>query len=104
MSNHSSDCNESVVISYGIVTANDTNFLNNNKLFPRKIMKQALIINGTEVEYAVNTENVIAILGHVYIYRQPTYTDLLAIIYRGLKSTQGYTQYELVTSVQKGQI
>lgn len=67
-------------------------------------MKQALMIDGTEVEYAVNTENVIAVLGRVYIYRQPTYTDLLAIIYRGLKSTLGYTLDEFITAVQKGQI
>lgn len=67
-------------------------------------MIQALIIDGYQVEYAITAENVIAVLGKVYIYRKPTYNDILSIIYRGLNRTCGYSLDEFVYAVNKGHI
>ncbi|MCI7309765.1 MAG: hypothetical protein MR536_02805 [Prevotella sp.] len=67
-------------------------------------MKQAITINHQDVEYAIETKAIIATLGTVYIYKQPTYDDILQIIYLGLKTNQGYTLPEFKLAVYRGEI
>lgn len=102
---------ESVVISYGILTANVITILKstskyekNNTLHHHPVMKQCLMIDGMEIEYTVETENIFAVLGSVYIYRPVTFLDTLRIVYLGLSRNCGYTYDEFQTAVMKGQI
>ncbi len=67
-------------------------------------MKQCLMIDGVEVQYTVETKNIFAVLGTVYIYRPVTFLDTLRIVYLGLQCKYGYTYDEFQTAVMKGQI
>lgn len=67
-------------------------------------MKQQITIRGEAVDYTIDTKNVMAALGSVYISRPPAYVDILRIIFLGLKRTFGYTLDEFVNAVNKGEI
>ena len=67
-------------------------------------MIQALIIDGMEVPYTIETENICAVLGFSYIYTQITYEDAVRIIYLGLKNTRGYTSDDFLAAVLKGRV
>ncbi len=62
------------------------------------------MIGGWPVEYTIETKNITAVLGSGYIYPRVTYNEMLLIIYRGLKSSGGYSAEEFVTAVQRGEI
>lgn len=67
-------------------------------------MIQAVMINGMEVSYSIETRNICAVLGFSYIYTQLTYENALRIIYLGLHNAHGYTSDDFVTAVLKGHI
>lgn len=67
-------------------------------------MIQALMIGGWSIEYTLETKNIVAVLGNGFIQPHFTYTDMLRIIYRGLKRTGGYSLDEFIVAVQKGEI
>lgn len=67
-------------------------------------MIQALIIDGMEVPYTLDTENICKVLGFSYIYTQVTYENALRIIYLGLHNPHGYSSEDFVTAVLKGRI
>lgn len=67
-------------------------------------MKQCIMIDGVEVQYAIETKAILTVLGSVYIYRPVTFIDTLHIVYLGLQRNYGYTFDEFQMAVRKGQI
>lgn len=67
-------------------------------------MIQAIMIDGMEVSYTLETENICKVLGFSYIYTQVTYNDMLRIVYLGLQQSHGYTSTEFANAVSKGYI
>lgn len=67
-------------------------------------MKQQITIDGQNVEYSIDTRNVLTVLGTVFISKQPTYDDILHIVYLGLKRNYGYTIHQFLAAVYKGDI
>ncbi len=67
-------------------------------------MIQAIMIGGFPAEYSIDTKNIVEVLGSGFIQVRVTYTDMLRIIYKGLKRTGGYTIDEFIAAVQKGEI
>lgn len=50
-------------------------------------MKQCIMIDGVEIQYTIETKDIFAVLGSVYIYKPVTFLDTIRIIYRGLLRT-----------------
>lgn len=67
-------------------------------------MRQAIMIDGIETPYTLETENICAVLGFSYIYTQVTFEDTLRVVYLGLASPHGYTSADFVAAVLKGQV
>lgn len=67
-------------------------------------MIQAVMIDGFEVSYSLETENICKVLGFSYIYTQVTYENALRIIYLGLHNPHGYSSEDFVAAVLKGRI
>lgn len=68
------------------------------------IMKQSIMIDGVEIQYTIETKDIFAVLGSVYIYRPVTFLDTIRIIYRGLQRNCGYSYDEFQAAVMKGNI
>lgn len=68
------------------------------------IMKQSIMIDGIEIQYTIETKDIFAVLGSVYIYRPVTFLDTIRIIYRGLQRNCGYSYDEFQAAVMKGNI
>lgn len=62
------------------------------------------MIDGIEVQYTIETKDIFAVLGSVYIYKPVTFLDTIRIIYRGLLRNCGYTFDEFQTAVMNGNI
>lgn len=62
------------------------------------------MIDGMEVPYTLDTENICKVLGFSYIYTQVTYENALRVIYLGLRNPHGYSSEDFVTAVLKGRI
>ena len=54
-------------------------------------MIQEIFIEGERVRYSILEKHVIAVLGQVYIYKVPTFEDLLHIVFLGLVDKKGLT-------------
>lgn len=75
-------------------------------------MNQEIQINGTTVRYAINTANIISILGNissvsgiVQLYaRLPTYEQTLRIIYLGLTRNSGYSANGFINAYYRGNV
>ncbi len=82
--------------------------INNEQNYPiskeNLTMKQCIMIDGVEVQYAIETKAILTVLGSVYIYRPVTFIDTLHIVYLGLQRNYGYTFDEFQMAVRKGQI
>lgn len=75
-------------------------------------MIQEIFIDTDRVRYSIAEKHVIAVLGSVYIYKVPTFDNLLEIVFRGLTDQKGLTFEEfrymyytgiVRTSKKKGQ-
>jgi hypothetical protein len=62
------------------------------------------MIDGIEIQYTIETKDIFAVLGSVYIYRPVTFLDTIRIIYRGLQRNCGYSYDEFQAAVMKGNI
>lgn len=75
-------------------------------------MIQEIFIEGEAVKYSIQEKHVISVLGQVYIYKVPTFEDLLHIVFLGLSDQKGlrfeefrnmYHTGVVYTSRRKGQ-
>lgn len=74
-------------------------------------MIQEINIRGLPVRYAVNTDNIIRVLGNISTIgslqiaaRVPTFDETLHIIYLGLDHTYGYTFTDFRNAYYRGEI
>jgi len=67
-------------------------------------MIQQIMLDGFAVDYVIGTGNIVKVLGTVYIYKVPTFDDILKIVYLGLTRTDGYTLDEFVAAFRRGKI
>lgn len=75
-------------------------------------MIQEIQIDGFPIRYAVNTSNIISVLGNissvsgiVQLYvRLPTYEQTLRIIYLGLTTNRGYSVTSFIKAYYRGNI
>ena len=67
-------------------------------------MIQAVTINSESVGYSLDTKSIVAVMGAAFIYKVPTFEEILKIVYMGLENQHGHTADSFVRAYKQGQI